>query len=104
MPSKPKTNAFAAAYSKKETAPPSVGEGGASTVRTEPKAKSTRAPSRVGMKQVAGYVNMAASRQLRILAAEEGRSVQDLLQEALDLLFHKYRKPTIAHQSDEDDA
>ena len=35
-------------------------------------------------------------RQLKTLAAEQGRTVEDLVGEALNLLFAKYRKPEIA--------
>ena len=35
-------------------------------------------------------------RQLKILASEEGRNVDDMVAEALNLLFARYRKPEIA--------
>jgi hypothetical protein len=46
-----------------------------------------RPASRVGRKGVAFWVDPDAGRQLRILAAEEDRTVQSLMEEALDLLF-----------------
>jgi hypothetical protein len=38
----------------------------------------------------------AVRRQLKVLAAEQDRTVDDLCSEALNLLFAKYRKPKIA--------
>jgi hypothetical protein len=35
----------------------------------------------------------------QILAAEEGRNIEDMVAEALNLLFAKYRKPEIAPRS-----
>jgi hypothetical protein len=48
-----------------------------------------RPPSRAGRKGVAFWVDPDAGRQLRILAATEDRTVQSLMEEALDLLFQK---------------
>ncbi len=47
-------------------------------------------------KHVGGYFDPAVSTQLRHLAVEENSSVQKLLEEALDLLFHSRGKPLIA--------
>ena len=38
----------------------------------------------------------AVRRQLKALEAEQGRSVEDMVGEALNLMFAKYRKPEIA--------
>jgi hypothetical protein len=46
-----------------------------------------RPPSRAGRKGVAFWVDPDAGRQLRVLAATEDRTVQSLMEEALDLLF-----------------
>jgi hypothetical protein len=35
-------------------------------------------------------------RQLKALAGEEGRAVEDMVAEALNLMFARYRKPEIA--------
>ena len=35
-------------------------------------------------------------RQLKALAAEQGRNVEDVMAEALNLVFAKYRRPEIA--------
>ena len=58
---------------------------------------SSRPPARVGKKAIAGFFDVDVSRQLKQLGLDNGDvSVQDLLAEALNLLFQKYGKPTIA--------
>ena len=54
------------------------------------------APSRRGKKAITGYYDPAVRQQLAVLAAEEGRSQNDLLAEALNMLFERYRKSPIA--------
>jgi hypothetical protein len=53
-------------------------------------------PSRVGLKTVAGHFDPAVSRQLRSLALERDSSLQELLREAINDLFAKYRKAPLA--------
>jgi len=53
------------------------------------------APSRAGKRSVSGHFAPDVSRQLRILAAETDRTVQDLLEEALNDLFRKHDKSAI---------
>lgn len=48
---------------------------------------STRAKARVGKKAIVGYFSEDMSRQLRVMAIEEGATVQGLLGEALDMLM-----------------
>ena len=52
-------------------------------------ARASRAPSngRGGLKHVGGYFDPAVSRRLRLLATQEDTTVQELLAEALELLF-----------------
>ena len=73
-----------------------------STLSTQPGADhkpsdATRytAPSRRGKKAVTGYYDPAVRQQLAVLAAEEGRSQNDLLAEALNMLFERYHKSPI---------
>jgi len=54
------------------------------------------APSRRGKKAITGYYDPAVRQQLAVLAAEEDRSQNDLLAEALNMLFERYRKSPIA--------
>ena len=54
------------------------------------------APSRVGTVPITGHFPAPVRRQLKAMSAEEGRNMQDMLAEALNLLFAKYRRPEIA--------
>jgi hypothetical protein len=45
---------------------------------------------------LASYQAAPAVRQLKVLAAEEGTTIQALMAEALNLLFAKYDRPPIA--------
>lgn len=60
------------------------------------KARATIAPSRIGKRSVTAHFDPAVARQLRILAAEQERTVQDLVGEALNDLFRKFNKSAIA--------
>jgi hypothetical protein len=76
----------------------------ASGMREEPKpeaapaqiAKTSRIPSRIGKKSIAGFFDPAVSRQLKQIALEEDSSVQELLREALNDLFERRGKSRIA--------
>lgn len=57
-------------------------------------------PSRKDTKHVGGYFSPEVSKQLRQIALEEDSSVQSLLAEAIDMIFHSRKKPTIAQKSD----
>lgn len=58
-------------------------------VSTEPPAARAASGGRQGTKLIGGHFPPEISTQLRILAAEEGTTVQRLLAEALDDLFVK---------------
>lgn len=70
--------------------------------RTERKASansdtpSTQAPSRVGKKALIGYFDPGVSKQLKQMALDGDTSTQELLREALNDLFQKHKKPSIA--------
>ena len=53
-------------------------------------------PSRRGKKAVSGHFDPAVQKQLNQMALDEESSVQELLREALNDLFAKRGKPTIA--------
>lgn len=55
-----------------------------------------QSPSRVGKKPVTVYYGKEAHLQLKILAAEEDTTIQELHEEALNDLFVKRDKPPIA--------
>lgn len=90
-----KPNALRAAMLgvRQETAAPAL-----STVGAMPETVDRPAlpPSRVGKRAVSGHFDPAVAKQLRMLAAESERKVQDLLEEALNDLFRKYNKSAIA--------
>jgi hypothetical protein len=59
--------------------------------------KTTVAPSRVGKKALISYHDPAVTKQLQQMKLDLDReSVQSLIEEALNDLFQKYRRPTIA--------
>src|ERR1700735_2756891 len=53
-------------------------------------------PSRAGTKAITVHFPEEVRRQLKTLAAEEGRNIEDMVAEALNLLFAKYRKAELA--------
>jgi hypothetical protein len=55
-----------------------------------------RAPSRVGKKTVAAHFDPAVSKQLKHLGLERDTSTQALMREAINDLFAKFGKSTIA--------
>ena len=55
-----------------------------------------RASSRVATKAITVHFPEEVRRQLKSMAAEEGRSMEDMVAEALNLLFAMHRKPELA--------
>jgi hypothetical protein len=53
-------------------------------------------PSRKGTKPITAPQPQEVHRQLKTIAAEQGRQLDDVLAEAFNLLFARYRKPEIA--------
>jgi Antitoxin-like ribbon-helix-helix len=53
-------------------------------------------PSRRETKPITVHFPEQVRRQLKALAAEEGRHVEDMVAEGLNLLFARYRRPEIA--------
>jgi hypothetical protein len=62
---------------------------------TEPVKPATQ-PSRRATVPITVHYPMEVRRQLKILASEESRNMDDMVAEALNLLFARYRKPEIA--------
>jgi len=54
------------------------------------------APSRIGKKAVTGHFESLVARQLKLLGVEADRSIQSLLEEALNDLFRKHNKSPLA--------
>jgi antitoxin-like ribbon-helix-helix protein len=53
-------------------------------------------PSRLGTKAITVHFPEQVRRQLKSMAAEQGRNMEDMVAEALNLLFAKYRKAELA--------
>lgn len=53
-------------------------------------------PSRIGKKPVTGFFDPEVSRQIKKIALDKDKTMQELLQEALNDLFRKYDLPPIA--------
>ena len=70
--------------------------GAVPTTPPEPEHSPHRAPSRRGRRAVTMYVDNSAHFQLRLIALEQGTSVQKLAIEAFNDLFQKLGKPRIA--------
>lgn len=64
--------------------------------KRQPKAAAARSPAREGQTLVGGFFSPAVHRQLKVLAAEQGKSQQALIGEALNMIFASYGKPEIA--------
>ena len=70
---------------------------GANNTSVDEKPKTDASPSRVNKKHLGGYVDLATWQQWNILRIElDGRTTQDMLEEAINDLFVKYGKSSIA--------
>src|SRR4051812_27837846 len=58
-------------------------------------------PSRQNMKRIQGYFSPRVKRQLRMLAAQSDKTEEQLVGEALNLLFQTNSLPTIAFEGKE---
>jgi len=97
-----KPNKFAVAIDEAEEQPAQVAA--AATVEPSPpaepvvKAKSPRRPSRLNTRHIGGHYSPTTSKMMNQLALDEDTSVQQLLAEAIDMLFHSRQLPTVASQ------
>jgi hypothetical protein len=78
-----------------QTVKPKLEELQAAAVR-RPAAPAAVPPSRVGKKPVTAFFDPEVSRQIKKLGLDQDKTMQDLLQEALNDLFRKYDLPPIA--------
>jgi hypothetical protein len=60
--------------------------------RTPPTSYRT-AQTRSDTRQIGGHFKAEAAQTLKVIAAEQDKDVQELLAEALNMLFSKYGKP-----------
>lgn len=80
---------------------PSVAEMQELEISREPLGQGIRvlravAPSRAGKKPITGFFDPEVSRQIKKVALDKDKTMQDLLQEAINDLFRKYDLPPIA--------
>ena len=68
------------------------------TPQTEARTEAKRPPARQGKKAVSFWVDPAAATQLRVASAQMGRSVQAIMEEALDDWFRKQRLSALAQR------
>lgn len=54
------------------------------------------APTRSDTRQVSGHFKVEVSRPLKLIAVEQDRDLQEILAEALNMVFERYGKPTRA--------
>lgn len=66
--------------------------------RQEPQPKVYVPPSRRDMKRVQGYFSPRVKRQLKVLAAQKDKTEEELVGEALNMLFRTHGLPTIAFE------
>jgi hypothetical protein len=78
-----------------QSAPPKT-EASSSQTQASSISGSKLPPSRQGKKAITGYFDPAVSKQLKRLALEQDKTVQDLLGEGLNELFTKYGQNPIA--------
>jgi Antitoxin-like ribbon-helix-helix len=62
-------------------------------------ASSALAPSRIGQKPITAFYPEHVRTQLKMMAAEQRRSMESMIGEALNDLFAKYGKPEIVATS-----
>ena len=61
-----------------------------------PRLLRTVVPSRAGKKPITGFFDPEVSRQIKKVALDQDKTMQELIQEALNDLFRKYDLPPIA--------
>jgi hypothetical protein len=80
---------------------PQMSDNPTSDVLRDQESKGSRllrvvAPSRAGKKPITGFFEPEVSRQIKKVALDRDKTMQELLQEALNDLFRKYDLPPIA--------
>lgn len=65
-----------------------------------PPTAAAQARTRQGTRTVSAHFKPEVAQALRLLAAEQDREHQDMIAEALNMLFERYGKPTRAEVKD----
>ena len=74
------------------TASPSIGQ-----IEPPPSGPAYRtAQTRSDTRQVSGHFKVEVSQTLKLIAVEQDRDIQEILAEALNMVFERYGKPTRA--------
>ncbi|MGU3387173.1 ribbon-helix-helix domain-containing protein [Methylobacterium sp. D53M] len=60
------------------------------------RAAGEKPPYKVGMRTITAIVPEAAQRQFKVMAAEQGKTVQDYMSEILNREFARHGRPQIA--------
>jgi hypothetical protein len=71
----------------------------ASDPQHEPPRTYRTAQTRAETRQVSGHFKPDVAQALRLIAAEQGRDIQEILAEALNMVFARYGKATRAEVS-----
>src|SRR5271155_3658327 len=79
-----------------QAAKPTLGELQPAAAPRRPASPTAVPPSRVGKKPVTAFFDPEVSRQIKKIGLDQDKTMQDLLQEALNDLFRKYDLPPIA--------
>ena len=94
MPKKSQTDLAAAMRSVEKPAPPTpLADSRTGASATAPRSKPR---GRKGTRIVSGHFAIPVHRQLRLIAVQEDRTLQDLLAEAINDLFAKRGIPPVA--------
>ena len=72
------------------------------TAKAEPAARAPEQANRVATKPITVHYPGNVRDQLKILAVEQGLTMQTLAAEGFNMLFAKYGKPEIAPATDQD--
>jgi len=94
-PKKSKTNTLQAVLDRQDEDPESLPQAPQSRARDQPAVKG-KGRGRINTVLIGGHFPPSVAKQLGILAAEEGTNKQTLIAEALNLLFVKKGKKTLA--------
>lgn len=101
MGKRPDLSALASAAGSVRARPPStVQDNVPPAVEAARPARVAAAPSREGAKPITAFFPGEVRVQLKVLAAEQDRTMENMLAEALNDLFAKYGKPEIAPIAD----
>jgi hypothetical protein len=84
------------AFSRPQLSETTIADAPREQVTQGPRLLQAVAPSRAGKKPITGFFDPEVSKQIKKAALDKDRTMQELLQEALNDLFRKYDLPPIA--------